>query len=660
MADKVSNLGLTDLITGEEPRGADLENQPALIEALSKLLSEKMGIGDLFQSTPNILDFLSKGIGRGLSSGIPPLGLFNALGVSIQKRDTPLDLTFGIGQPETNQNKESPKPQYGSQEPVDITKIKDPAYREFLSKKAETKYSKEPKEIKEQETEPQISEQPDDTQMQAWDPSIVRELQKLSMPPVQQETIPEFPAPQFTPRMDISGELNKISESLPRSIEEMVGPRPEVPQYSLTKNIVEALKNFTLGLNPYEVEEQKLAQRRKEYGENIDLAKKRMQLAHDIRVKDFDARMKQNEEMRAAEEKAYATIGERDPRLAKNPRYVMGLFKDLPSDLKQELLNNAIDPTTGLFKPGAALSFGPEEKFKLLTKWRAQSLYDFGFNGTPLEAVALTLNPEKFYEHITSAVKRMDSEISRLRNSPETPENTQAYNRLMAERAAIEGKTNYFTKYQEFKLKRDEISAIQNREEQRIDKVVKDPVERDRMKNLLREDLSRQLDYLNTIYFGSDYALHARASAGKSNITAAEAKEQEKQNVVRQSPYYALIHSTSEGLANPVFGNEAMKILMEYNDIIDMARNTPKGRKEKEFMSTSPYSSAYNKMRIKGRGGIVGRGPNYKLAMERAEQAWGGMDNVPLENIAKAFGAAEDGADANMIFRLLMIGKVTK
>lgn len=283
-----------------------------------------------------------------------------------------------------------------------------------------------------------------------------------------QAVVTPFPEMKYTPRIDAERELTGILDAMPRTIEDLgAGTRPQVrrPETGLEKLLAILLLTPAAGAaggwDPYWERKQAVAER--PWKEEIEYQKKRQEVIREYKLKAFDAKLKQNEEQRELERKQYAALGERNPALAQNPGYVVGLYPDLPPDVVAKLKQQSIDPTTGNFKPGAILYLSPTERWKLKREAMAGVLKDLGITD-PKQQTMFIENPDKYWDIVAKQYDSIEKQIVFLRSQPPTPENAKKIEQLISDKNRLDASAKGLEDHQKMGLMNkalDEQEAIQ-------------------------------------------------------------------------------------------------------------------------------------------------------------------------------------------------------
>jgi hypothetical protein len=250
------------------------------------------------------------------------------------------------------------------------------------------------------------------------------------------EPLAPFPEMQYTPRVDVERELSGILEAMPKTLEDLAGPRPRAiirEPKSLIDRFLQILllspaANEAGGWGPYYEKEQAAIERT--WKDELAYQQKRQEMTREYRLKGLDARQKQVEEQRELERKQYAALGERNPSLAQNPGYVEGLYPDIPKAYRDKLRAQSIDPETGMFKKGALLYISPEERWKFKKDQLAAQLKDLGITD-PKDQATYIDNADKYYELIKDRYSSIEKNILWLSSQPKTPENIAKINELI-------------------------------------------------------------------------------------------------------------------------------------------------------------------------------------------------------------------------------------
>jgi hypothetical protein len=510
-----------------------------------------------------------------------------------------------------------PKMTGANAEPVDPTRIIDDEYKQWLlsqtpeAKKTATAVEEVKSQLGEKST-PTAIVKPVSTE------KAIPGTTTTSLPE-RKEEVPGFPAMPEIKRTSISGELEKLAEGLPKSIEELVGERPTGQRRSILGNIVAGAGMGLAGYDPYQMEQNAQAQREAIYLQKLNFAKERAGKVHELKLKALDAKVKEEDRVQEEQDQALAKMGEMNPELAKNPNYINRLFRGLPQEVRDKLIAESVDPVTGTFKKGSALYYDPMRRERLKITAGANLLTEMGVDATTEQKILFAYSPEKFFDLITNKEKEIKNRIISLAND-QTPGARKESDRLMEVLGKINNWKPNLTEVQEYNQKLE----------------------------VWKQEKASVKKHIAEKYAGHPDIIKQENESGKEKTPLS----------VTQDPLYAAAVAINPGIEVGYGKTNAPGMWNEFSALESAASSVPKGQDiyttlvNGKSMYSEPYRMAVGKwsQRITGLG--------FGDAMNEAATAWKGLNRIPFYNIAAAASMAINGEKNKLAIRNMLIAGI--
>jgi hypothetical protein len=276
----------------------------------------------------------------------------------------------------------------------------------------------------------------------------------------------QVPPYKEVPRYNPSEDWMSVAKAIPNTVESIAGPRPTMNVRGPWNAAVVGIARQAAGIDPYQEELRLLKEKQTGYSENVDLAKARENAIIKAKMDDIQWKVEDNNRTIQEQRQAYATLGERNPFLAKNPAYIVNLYPGWDADTKQKLLEMSVDPTTGAFKPGAPLWLNPEAVNNAKIWSYGNLLLKTGQAKTEDEAMRLgaemSLDPAKYMEYMRKGADRIRTAIADRVATGANPKTDPELVRLLEVDKILNGHTAQMSKVQEYIDMRN--SLIQERD----------------------------------------------------------------------------------------------------------------------------------------------------------------------------------------------------
>lgn len=376
--------------------------------------------------------------------------------------------------------------------------------------------------------------------------------------------ITQFLNPEFTQPTNVEGELTNILNALPQRLEDLAGPRPQAQRPTKWWQQLLALPFLgAVGTENFYQQKDKALER--PWKEQMAFAKERADLVKEFKLKALDYKMTQNKEMRDREEKAYAKLGEDDPSLGQNLAYRAGLYKDLPANVREKLIQEAVDPKTGQFKTGSPLYVSPEKKFRYKLEEVRLMAEAMGITDQK-EQARLAVNPEEFMKSYYGRLDSLEKQIAYYLEQPDTPQNRAQIARIQAIKKSLETKAGDVPDY----IKVGQNVAYFNQERAKQKQYAKNDFKTHKDKARLQQDENTIDDYFNNLIDlsythlgGKGYAIALRGRKGKG---------------VEYPPEYAMLMESQPDLNPDIVGKPAAdKNYKDVRNTIERVASHPSG-----------------------------------------------------------------------------------